>query len=722
MTLQRKPVTGQALKLRSLDWHALIDAGLAQRAGPHAPADEVLKDRPTDLAKVRNDDASTWPRFAAVALYDALILPADNLPEFQQFPGLLGRVPTAGDVAESPQRVGISLTGQPADTIGDVQVSGVVPCQVNLLDEAHRFAGLTDGQTYLTSGTTGPIEILWIEDAAPGYYGAARWALVRWFGGGGGSTPGAEDCGGADKNWFRHCGGPRPVWAWYTDMDYTPADTGAAFRAKNLYLHPFLAPAGGDLDYIRLINRSSPVDCFTVEVHVGIYTRKGAGGDGVGDQTPGDLLWSATKTFCCTDTQFVFPIADFAAGYGPGYGPAEQLTLEPCELYWLATSLGGRVKLEGGLKGSFMPVLGTDTPTGLEYVQSTAGIPGTVPETNCAQGLQTKVPVVFVHYNCPHENQRVKLCLHNVTGECADLELPEFIYLDYWYTGDGPIGTCQYDIYHTGCIDLGGVHWTDIIYSRPLDYKITETTDSDDGEINRQCEDCSQNTCAFHHLEFKSDETPNPIYPYLALTCEDGTLCGGSSGPVSIFFGDLEPDDGLPPFSCDGAILGTILMPVASESASGDCVLPDCPDVCYVVEPGCCEDTQPIPCLLKATFMSDEAGFACTCMNNGTLTVDLVYNGATEKWEGSGSIPDDCPGAPGTFTLSFYCDSAGDDHNPLNWRMDIAGTGCVQSITGLVVGVADCEPLAVTFSPTESTFDFCCGVAGNDLFIVVTEP
>jgi hypothetical protein len=170
-----KVLPGQRRGRPSADSHnSMLDAARAYQESRHEVSPgSPGRGFPGVVGKVRNNSGADWPQFAAVALRVPIILPADNLAEFQRQPALEGYTAEAADLTAVPTRVGVTLEPVPAGGVGNVQLSGVVPCQVSVLSAGDRHADLVPGQTYLQTATSGSVDVLWSTGTGTG------WCLVR---------------------------------------------------------------------------------------------------------------------------------------------------------------------------------------------------------------------------------------------------------------------------------------------------------------------------------------------------------------------------------------------------------------------------------------------------------------------------------------------------------------------------------------------------------------
>lgn len=113
--------------------------------------------------------------------------PTDNTLEYQRRTVIGAYTPVMGDEGEA---IGITLEPIAANSIGKVAVAGVVLATVDVTDNGHEFATLTDSETVLASATTGPARILWRETNTTGEQ--LCWILLGTGAAGAAGPPGSS--------------------------------------------------------------------------------------------------------------------------------------------------------------------------------------------------------------------------------------------------------------------------------------------------------------------------------------------------------------------------------------------------------------------------------------------------------------------------------------------------------------------------------------------------
>jgi hypothetical protein len=142
----------------------------------------------SNTIRLKNETGANLPQFSVVGIGDPVTEYSANISdqfEFSQNPRFFkADLPTVADHTERFALVIGGVTSN-ANEVASCAIGGIYPCQVDVTDEAHEFAGIKDGVvTELLSGSTGPAQILW-KEAGTG----VKWALIKFpIGGGGGGT------------------------------------------------------------------------------------------------------------------------------------------------------------------------------------------------------------------------------------------------------------------------------------------------------------------------------------------------------------------------------------------------------------------------------------------------------------------------------------------------------------------------------------------------------
>jgi hypothetical protein len=174
-----KILPGSPMQIPAKVYNALVDAAAGQDFDRPGRTNQRL--RQADIVYIRNDSDDDVAQYEILGLDEPLILPVDNLAEFQRQVAFKGVSPL---VADHRGRYGIILEPIGAGEIGKAVIAGVVPVRLavdpdNLLD----WAEITDNTTgYLTNAASGSAFVLWVEDSGD----TEQWALVRLGGSGSG--------------------------------------------------------------------------------------------------------------------------------------------------------------------------------------------------------------------------------------------------------------------------------------------------------------------------------------------------------------------------------------------------------------------------------------------------------------------------------------------------------------------------------------------------------
>ena len=176
MTL-RKVRPGEPLVVRADAYNAFVDAAIAQRGalmgGVSGAA--IRLGVPAGALLVLNTTDATLPRGSAVEL-GALAVATPGAPSVGDM--LQGVVLEALTPALGYGPLAITADAIPPNAVGLAVLDGLVAARVTVLDEGHRFADVTPGETILATRAVGRVELLWKEagvSAEPG----DKWAYVR---------------------------------------------------------------------------------------------------------------------------------------------------------------------------------------------------------------------------------------------------------------------------------------------------------------------------------------------------------------------------------------------------------------------------------------------------------------------------------------------------------------------------------------------------------------
>jgi len=167
----KKVQSGQRLEIPAAAWNAIVDTVEAHRRGQHNVVQGLGSDfKQPVVVKVRNASGSPQDRFAVLAVRKPIILPADNLLEFQNHYAFEAYVPATPLDEEN-----IVVLQEPLlpRAIGRAVIAGVTPVRLNVLASKHRFAEPVAGVTILRSEINGRVLLLWKERGL-----GLKWALA----------------------------------------------------------------------------------------------------------------------------------------------------------------------------------------------------------------------------------------------------------------------------------------------------------------------------------------------------------------------------------------------------------------------------------------------------------------------------------------------------------------------------------------------------------------
>lgn len=166
----KKVQPGQRLEISAEAYNAFIDAARAARQQKVSGAEASQFFRQSGIVKVQNTTGSAQNRFAVLGLGAPIILPADNLGEFQR------QVTCRGVQPAQHGPFCVLLEPLAAGAIGQAVVSGVAPVRLLVTSQLYDYAEAIEGDTgKLRNVPHGPSRVLWVEPAGD----EVRWAIVR---------------------------------------------------------------------------------------------------------------------------------------------------------------------------------------------------------------------------------------------------------------------------------------------------------------------------------------------------------------------------------------------------------------------------------------------------------------------------------------------------------------------------------------------------------------
>lgn len=172
----QKTYPGAPLRIPATAYNAFVDAAVAHRQRERDASRDPLRDfRQAGIVTVRNDTASTVPRFGVLGVDGPLFDPGAALEAFQRWVALIGSTPST---ATHLGRFVITLEPIAAGALGRACAAGLCLVQLIVLQDDGRdrlYAEIINGVTAgLLAGDRGATAILWKE---PGV--GVKWAVVR---------------------------------------------------------------------------------------------------------------------------------------------------------------------------------------------------------------------------------------------------------------------------------------------------------------------------------------------------------------------------------------------------------------------------------------------------------------------------------------------------------------------------------------------------------------
>ncbi|MBE3097140.1 MAG: hypothetical protein IMZ44_08410 [Planctomycetes bacterium] len=168
----KKVQPGDRLRIPAKTFNTMIDAAQDFLNRRHNAGPDALRDvRQPGIVLVRNDSGSDLPRFGILGISGVLFTRTENATQFDNGPALTGTTPAAPD---HRGKFVIALQPIASGKLGRCAVAGIVPVQIAVTDEDHRFADISDGSCdTLASAPSGAARILYQESGT-----GTKWGLV----------------------------------------------------------------------------------------------------------------------------------------------------------------------------------------------------------------------------------------------------------------------------------------------------------------------------------------------------------------------------------------------------------------------------------------------------------------------------------------------------------------------------------------------------------------
>ncbi|MBN1553954.1 MAG: hypothetical protein JXA11_04360 [Phycisphaerae bacterium] len=175
----KKVQSGQPMRIKADTFNSIIDATRAYKERQQSGGRPAIREHSdSNIVLVKNASGVDAERFGVLGIDGPIILPSENLSEFENRVTFSCSTPVAGThegkfvVLAEPIKAG---------AIGKALALGVTPVQISVTAESDKYADIGDAAK-LTSGASGAAQILWKESGT-----GTKWAVVR-LGGGDGET------------------------------------------------------------------------------------------------------------------------------------------------------------------------------------------------------------------------------------------------------------------------------------------------------------------------------------------------------------------------------------------------------------------------------------------------------------------------------------------------------------------------------------------------------
>ncbi|MEN6385317.1 MAG: hypothetical protein ABFD79_08960 [Phycisphaerales bacterium] len=176
----KKVRNGDKLRIPAGTYNAMIDAAqdyIYRKTNINANIPQTL---PANMVYIKNTTLFAVDRFGVLGISGSEIDAADN--NFKNTYCFTGLAPSLA--IHSGGRFVIAAEPIAANAIGRAYAAGIVTVQIDITDETHTCADIeAEDKAKLKSAASGAAAILWKETGT-----GTKWAVIRFGGGGGGST------------------------------------------------------------------------------------------------------------------------------------------------------------------------------------------------------------------------------------------------------------------------------------------------------------------------------------------------------------------------------------------------------------------------------------------------------------------------------------------------------------------------------------------------------
>lgn len=156
----RRMIRGQPLDIPADGWNRIVDAVISAERAKRFGGDRLRRAFPSGAASVRNMTGAQLDRMSIVQIVGATVEPHTRIGEFVSNISFRADVPSGQDDA-----IAVVIDPIPIAGVGPAIVAGIAAARVRMMDEEHRFAATTDGQTaHLVSSDEGPVQLLTIQN------------------------------------------------------------------------------------------------------------------------------------------------------------------------------------------------------------------------------------------------------------------------------------------------------------------------------------------------------------------------------------------------------------------------------------------------------------------------------------------------------------------------------------------------------------------------------
>ena len=169
-----KVTAGSPLRIPAATFNSFIDAAQAVK-DMQAKTSVQKKNTNSGLIVIENNSGGDLEAYDILGIDDPITTPTTDEDRFCEYVAFGGSTP---DETKHIAKWALLLEPVASGEVGRAAVNGVFPAKINVIDEDHTHAEMSDGSSTLDSSPSGAAQIIWKESGT-----GEKWATIRIDGG-----------------------------------------------------------------------------------------------------------------------------------------------------------------------------------------------------------------------------------------------------------------------------------------------------------------------------------------------------------------------------------------------------------------------------------------------------------------------------------------------------------------------------------------------------------